>query len=313
MVGLFVSADKKLGDMQGVNPYEYVGENPETNNDPTGQYFVPGGNGSGDPPPRPTNPPPQPPNTCTITSCSVTLHYGGPFQTFTTTDLLNNPQDRLTFLTIFYEVFAPGYQTAEMDFLRYLQHSGRLDEKGGYWDVVDYDLIRDALLAAYDFLQGHAAQSGAIGDWLAFLSHHSNSGWWQAHNASIDAGDQQARAAGLYSKENPVEQAFINETINVLHSIQGASRGNTPISNILGPQSPATGILTSIFYPQRSDPVTTAESLYNEGQVAVDAGEVAGAGLGFAVGGPIGAVVGAIAGGIDAGLVYFSWLLPPSQ
>jgi len=41
MVGLFVSADKKLGDMQGANPYEYVGENPETNNDPTGEMYAP--------------------------------------------------------------------------------------------------------------------------------------------------------------------------------------------------------------------------------------------------------------------------------
>jgi hypothetical protein len=225
---------------------------------------------------------------------------------------LTNPQRRLAFLSTFYSLFAPGYQTAEKDFLNYLQRSGRLDEKGGYWDVVDYDLIRDALLAAYDFLHGHAAQSGAIGNWLAFLSHHSNSGWWQAHNASIDAGDQQARAAGLYSKENPVEQVFINETINVLHSIQGISRGNNPISNILGPQSPVTGILTNLFYSPRSDPLSTAESLYNQGQVAVDTGGVVGAGLGFLVGGPIGAVVGAIAGGIEGGDVFVSLLLPPS-
>jgi len=44
VVGLFVSVDKKLGDMQGANPYAYVGENPETNTDPTGERFIsPGG------------------------------------------------------------------------------------------------------------------------------------------------------------------------------------------------------------------------------------------------------------------------------
>ncbi len=41
VVGLFVSADKQLGDMQGANPYEYVGNNPETRTDPTGEMYAP--------------------------------------------------------------------------------------------------------------------------------------------------------------------------------------------------------------------------------------------------------------------------------
>jgi RHS repeat-associated protein len=57
VVGLFVSTDKKLGNVQGVNPYEYVGNNPETNNDPTGEMYAPppGSQPQGNPPP--TNPP----------------------------------------------------------------------------------------------------------------------------------------------------------------------------------------------------------------------------------------------------------------
>jgi RHS repeat-associated protein len=37
--GLFLSADKAEGDAQGLNPYAYVGGNPETLADPTGQYI----------------------------------------------------------------------------------------------------------------------------------------------------------------------------------------------------------------------------------------------------------------------------------
>jgi RHS repeat-associated protein len=46
--GVFLSADETLGDATGMNPYNYVGNNPETFNDPTGQmYYDPGGGGSG--------------------------------------------------------------------------------------------------------------------------------------------------------------------------------------------------------------------------------------------------------------------------
>jgi RHS repeat-associated protein len=58
VVGLFVSADKKLRDVQGANPYEYVGQNPETNTDPTGEMYAPPA-GPGSPPQE--NPPPSPP------------------------------------------------------------------------------------------------------------------------------------------------------------------------------------------------------------------------------------------------------------
>jgi RHS repeat-associated protein len=51
VAGVFLSADTVQGNMQGMNPYAYVGGNPETRNDPTGGYFAPGGNGNGGPPP----------------------------------------------------------------------------------------------------------------------------------------------------------------------------------------------------------------------------------------------------------------------
>jgi RHS repeat-associated protein len=51
VVGLFLSADKKQGNPRGMNPYAYVGDNPETETDPTGQYFAPPPQGNGGPPP----------------------------------------------------------------------------------------------------------------------------------------------------------------------------------------------------------------------------------------------------------------------
>ncbi|HVB25333.1 MAG TPA: RHS repeat-associated core domain-containing protein, partial [Ktedonobacteraceae bacterium] len=38
-VGLFLSADSVQGNLQGMNPYAYVGDNPEMFNDPTGNYY----------------------------------------------------------------------------------------------------------------------------------------------------------------------------------------------------------------------------------------------------------------------------------
>jgi len=43
VVGVFLSADKVQGNVQGMNPYGYVGGNPETRNDPTGHDGDPGG------------------------------------------------------------------------------------------------------------------------------------------------------------------------------------------------------------------------------------------------------------------------------
>jgi RHS repeat-associated protein len=39
VVGVFLAVDTVQGNLQGMNPYAYVGGNPETKNDPTGQYL----------------------------------------------------------------------------------------------------------------------------------------------------------------------------------------------------------------------------------------------------------------------------------
>lgn len=49
-VAVFLSADVMQGNGAGINPYEYVGGNPETWSDPTGQFYAPprgGGRGGG--------------------------------------------------------------------------------------------------------------------------------------------------------------------------------------------------------------------------------------------------------------------------
>ncbi|HLG60743.1 MAG TPA: RHS repeat-associated core domain-containing protein, partial [Ktedonosporobacter sp.] len=42
VVGQFLSADVKQGNLQGMDPYGYVGGNPETLTDPTGEYYADG-------------------------------------------------------------------------------------------------------------------------------------------------------------------------------------------------------------------------------------------------------------------------------
>ncbi|GAC1566008.1 MAG: hypothetical protein NVS3B14_05750 [Ktedonobacteraceae bacterium] len=40
VAGVFLSADTVQGNLQGLNPYAYVNGNPETHNDPTGNYYA---------------------------------------------------------------------------------------------------------------------------------------------------------------------------------------------------------------------------------------------------------------------------------
>jgi RHS repeat-associated protein len=67
VAGVFLSADTKEGNAQGMNPYAYVAQNPETLNDPSGQMIDCGpGCGNGPPPPPPPTHGPVP---CTWQGC----------------------------------------------------------------------------------------------------------------------------------------------------------------------------------------------------------------------------------------------------
>jgi RHS repeat-associated protein len=50
-VGVFLSADSKEGNTLGMDSYMYVGGNPQTYNDPTGEFYAPPPQGNGSPPP----------------------------------------------------------------------------------------------------------------------------------------------------------------------------------------------------------------------------------------------------------------------
>jgi hypothetical protein len=315
VVGLFVSADKRLGDVQGANPYEYVGQNPETETDPTGQYFVPGGgNSSGSPPPRPTPAPPDPPvpPSCTISDCSVTLNH----QTYSLGDILTDLNQRRNFLTAFYNVLAAGFGVAELAFFDYLRNSERFDNLGGYWNVVDFDLARDELIAAYDYIHHIGYQQGqglssVINNWLTFLKTPTNNTWWAAHNGSIDAGDRQERSpGGLYRKESITEQLFINETINVLSNLQSLSQEDPNLSDMFSPKSSNTATLTAMFYPQQDNAVTTFGSFIKQSFFAGFVGATGGGLVGADVGG-LGGAVGGFFAGFTAGVVLFQTFLNP--
>jgi RHS repeat-associated protein len=298
VVGVFLSADKTQGNLQGLDPYTYVGGNPETHNDPTGEAYINNGGGS-------YVPPPPPPNPCTFGSCTVTLSN---HQTYRLSDLLNR-NERRNFLAAFYNQFAAGYGTAELAFFDFLNKSGRL-AGSKYWDSVDYDLARDELVAAFDFLNHHSAQSTVVSAWLTFMAHPTNDSWWSAHNGSINAGDQEARASGLYRKESLAEQGFINETIHVINDIQFASQGNgNPLNYAFSPEAPTTGTLSSLFYPQQYNDTSDVDSFMLQGKVAIGAGAVAGAVLGAVVGGEPGAIAGTVVGAAAGVGTFLSLLL----
>jgi RHS repeat-associated protein len=311
--GRFTQADLRQNNVVGMDPYEYVGQNPQTETDPTGQYFVPGGgNGSGSPPPRPTPPPAGPPSSqpsCTIYDCSVTLNH----QTYSLGDILTDLNQRRNFLTEFYNVLATGFGVAELAFFDYLLKSGRLKDLEGYWNNVDYDLVRDQLLAAYDYLHNQGAQNPFVAHWLAFLAHPGDNAWWLAHNDSINAGDEQARADGVYEKENPVEQIFINQAVHVINDIQYVSQFNGNLSSWLGPRSPTTGNLAGSLDPQQNDAWTTGIALFRQGVVAGAVGGATGIILGAAsTRNPVGAIIGGVFG-ITVGEMVFQSLLNPTS
>ncbi len=149
--------------------------------------------------------------------------------------------------------------------------------------------------------------------WLAFLAHPGDNAWWLAHNDSINAGDEQARADGVYEKENPVEQIFINQAVHVINDIQYVSQFNGNLSSWLGPRSPTTGNLAGSLDPQQNDAWTTGIALFRQGVVAGAVGGATGIILGAAsTRNPVGAIIGGVFG-ITVGEMVFQSLLNPTS
>jgi RHS repeat-associated protein len=290
-VGVFLSADTAQGNTVGMNPYAYVCGNPETLGDQTGKMYAPlpgsGGGGSGGGSPgtgQQYDPTPPPTDSCTENNCGVVLNH----HHYSLADLKNSVIERRNFLIDFYAQLDPGYGNAEIAFFNYLLNCQRLT-RSGYWNTVDFDVMRDQLLEAYDDLHDHTAQSTQVTGWLTFLAHPSSSSWWAAHNGSIDAGDRLARADGLFAKESFIEQHFINETIHVLSTVQSLSDKGI---GYFSPQSTGTATLTSWFYPQQYNDSSTAFSLIKQAGAALVIGETTGSVLGGPLGGFAGEVIG---------------------
>ena len=277
---VFLSADRVQGNAQAMNPYAYVNGNPETHSDPSGERTVPACYAMGCSGSSPTLPP-----TCTLQDCTVIVSN----KTYFITDLANLNQRR-DFLSDFYNQFAPGYGTAELAFFDYLKRSQRFDKQGGYWDKGDDLLAIDEFLAAFDELNHQGAQNTIISHWLTFLAHPSNDSWWVAHNGSINAADQRARASGLYGKESFIEQRFINETVHVINTIQSLSQGsNNPLNGLFSPKSSTTGTLASIYYPKEYTDASDTESFALQATTAAGIGGIGPGGVG--VGSMIGLVL----------------------
>ena len=274
VAGVFLSVDIKQGNMQGMNPYGYVGGNPETRSDPTGERTVPACYAMGCSGSSPTLPP-----TCTLQDCTVIVSN----KTYFITDLANLNQRR-DFLSDFYHQFAPGYGTAELAFFDYLKRSQRFDKQGGYWDKGDDLLAIDEFLAAFDEINHRGAQNTIISHWLTFLAHPSNDSWWVAHNGSINAADQQARASGLYGKESFIEQRFINETVHVINTIQSLSQGSSPLNGLFSPKSLTTGTLASIYYPKEYTDASDLASFALQSATAAGIGGIGASGVGSMIG-----------------------------
>jgi len=285
VAGVFLSVDTKQGNMQGMNPYAYVNGNPETHSDPSGERPVPACYSLGCSDSSPTT---QSTPACTLQDCTVIVSH----KEYFITDLANLVARR-NFLSDFYNQFAPGYGTAELAFFDYLHTSHRFDKQGGYWDKGDDQLAIDEFLAAFDKLNLQGAQNTIISHWLIFLAHPSNDSWWVAHNGSINAADQRARASGLYSKESFIEQHFIDETVHVINTIQSISQGSSnPLNGLFSPKGSTTGTLASIYYPKEYTDASDLASFALQSAAAVGFGGIGAGGAGSLIGlGLFGAII----------------------
>lgn len=211
---------------------------------------------------------------CNDQDCTLTfppLRPGEKSHTYTLAALRANPSLRKQFLEDFYSTFAPGYGQAEIDFWTYLDSSRRLSKHGGYWDFTDFALIQDQFFAAYNTLYHQPAQNSRVQNWMNFITHwkaneengkraENEVAWWQAHNASINYGDQQARDKGLVGQESMLEQAFIKETVTVINTIPTLPDGAT----IFSPRSKLTGLLAQIYYPSDYNDLSDAEAFIKQ-------------------------------------------------
>jgi len=118
VVGRFLSADTLQGNGAGIDPYAYVGGNPETYNDPTGQCRNDGGD----------------PTKCPLWSQAVPVPAPGPFAS-TVGALPNDPQ----WVTIGPNIQAYGYQHGDQVVIASIDEAFR--KKEFTWNQVSLDQV----------------------------------------------------------------------------------------------------------------------------------------------------------------------------
>lgn len=128
-------------------------------------------------------------------------------------DAHSRPEDRLRLAAGFYPDEVPGYQRAELTFLRWELGRGVLHPVSGspWWRAINDRLLRDKLAARLLWDAGAEATAPEVRGWLEFLTAPSPATWYRAHNRSVVTGylDSEALAAA----ELPAERFMMNVTL----------------------------------------------------------------------------------------------------
>ncbi|MBF6175846.1 hypothetical protein [Nocardia blacklockiae] len=123
------------------------------------------------------------------------------------------PRERLRLAAAFYPAHVPGYQRAELTFLRWELERGVLDPVSGspWWRAVNDRLLRDKLAARALWDAGADTAVPGVRRWLEFLAAPSPATWYRAHNRSIVTG--YLDNARLAEAELPPERFMMNVTL----------------------------------------------------------------------------------------------------
>lgn len=130
-----------------------------------------------------------------------------------TRDYALDTGNREMFLQYWYATYAPGWGTAEEDFLAWLISSGRLGSSP-FWTGIDGRIIGDMWDAAALWQSGARATSSAIlENWLQFMGKPSVDGFWKAHNTTLFAAVNSEQGRVWFAEESRAEQVFINDAL----------------------------------------------------------------------------------------------------
>lgn len=150
--------------------------------------------------------------------------------------------------------FNYGYGQGQIDFTAWEYGRGVLAVDGGsaWWRAVNGALLThmvEAHLLHQAGLSDCGGSSPAVDAWLAYVADPTGLGWYQAHNASIEAGytayESLARAEPL------AERIVMANTLNRVTLADFMAAGQDLIGAVSDPGGPAVDWITAIgsFYP----------------------------------------------------------------